>query len=362
MFKIRYILILTLLLSLYCKPYKARPYQAVVIAGYSGKSGTIIDGSPTFATIGEALTTVPEENNKPFIIYIGKGQYYEKLNVKKANVTLLGESWNEAIISYNATGDTPGPNGERYSTWGCSTLHITAPDFRAENLTIENGFDYPANATKSEGDSTKVHNPQAVALMTDSASDRAVFRNCLIRGYQDTFFANAGRHYLYQCRIMGHVDFIFGAGQAVFEDCDIVSRNRKKKNPTGYVTAPSTPVRFPYGFLFIDCRLIRENPDIPKGSVRLGRPWHPNADPHISGSTIFINCYMDDHIGPEGYATISSIDSTGNRIWFDLEADSRFFEYHSYGPGAINSSNRPTLDRQSAKWYTVEHVLDDWVP
>lgn len=354
--------LLAILQYLYCSHSPVRSYPAVVNAGYSGKPGTIIDGSPTFATIGEALTTVPEENNKPFIIYIRKGQYYEKLNVRKANVCFLGESREETIITFDASGDTPGPNGERYGTWGCSTLHITASDFRAENLTIKNGFDYPANALKSEDDPTKVLNPQAVALMTDSASDRAIFRNCKISGYQDTFFANAGRHYLYQCRILGHVDFIFGAGQAVFEDCDIVSRNRKGKNPTGYVTAPSTPITIPYGFLFVNCRLIREEPDIPIGSVRLGRPWHPNAHPHISGSTIFINCYMDDHIGPEGYATISSIDSTGNRIWFDLEADSRFFEYHSYGPGAIDSSNRPTLDRQSAKWYTAEHVLNGWIP
>ena len=362
MFKIRYILILTLLLSLYCRPYKARSYQAVVIAGYSGTPGTVVNGSPTFATIGEALTSISEVNHQPFIIYIRKGQYYEKLNIKKANIYLLGETRDETIISYDATGDTPGPNGERYGTWGCSTIHITAPDFRAENLTIENSFDYPVNAVKSEDDPTKVLNPQAVALMTDSTSDRAVFRNCLIRGYQDTFFANTGRNYLYQCRILGHVDFIFGAGQVVFEDCDIVSRNRKGKNPTGYVTAPSTPIMFPYGFLFADCRLIREDLEIPKGSVRLGRPWHPGADSHISGSAVFVHCYMDDHIGPEGYAEISSRDSAGNRVWFGLEADSRFFEYQSHGPGAINSPNRPTLDPQTAKWYKAEHVLDGWIP
>jgi pectinesterase len=360
--KILFSPIFAILLYLCCSHSPVRSYPAVVIAGYSGKPGTVIDGFPTFATIGEALATVPENNKERFIIYIRKGRYYEKLTVDQANVYILGENRDETIISYDATGDTPNPNGGRYGTWGCSTLRITAPDFQAENLTIQNGFNYSANALKSEDDPTKVHNPQAVALMTDSASDRAVFRNCIIRGYQDTFFANAGRHYLYQCRIMGHVDFIFGAGQVVFEDCDIVSRNRKGKNPTGYVTAPSTPIMFPYGFLFINCRLIKEEPEIPKGSVRLGRPWHPNADPHISGSAVFIHCYMDDHIGPEGYATISSADSTGNRIWFDLEADSRFFEYLSYGPGDIKSPNRPTLDSAAAKWYTADQVLDGWIP
>ena len=64
-----------------------------------------------------------------------------------------------------------------------------------------------------------------------------------ITGYQDTLFPNAGRSYFYKCEVWGHVDFIFGAGQAVFDDCDIVSRDRGSKTNNGYVTAPSTEVR-----------------------------------------------------------------------------------------------------------------------
>ncbi len=362
MYKLRYLLTFAVLLCLNCTPTKGRSYHAVVTDGYSGTPGTIINGRPTFATIREALSIVPIGDKEPFIIYIRKGRYYEKLSVDKANVFFLGESRDETIITYDASGDTPNPEGGSYGTWGCFTLRITAPDFHAENLTIENGFDYPANAAKSEDDPTKVRNPQAVALMTAPGSDRAVFRNCKIAGYQDTVFANAGRNYFQRCEILGHVDFIFGASQAIFDDCDIVSRNRKGKNPTGYVTAPSTPIMYPYGFLFTDSRLIRESPEIPGGSVRLGRPWHPNADPHVSGSTVFVRCYMDDHIGSTGYDRISSLDSSGRRIWFELEADSRFFEYGSYGPGAIISPTRPQLNDQSAVWYTATHVLDGWMP
>jgi pectinesterase len=357
-----YICLIILLLCLDCKRPIALHYRAVVVAGYSGTPGAVINGTPTYATIGEALSTVPKGNTEPFIIYIRKGFYYEKLSVDRANVYFFGESRDETTISYNATGDTPDPNGGTYGTWGCFTLRITAPEFRAENLTIENGFDYPSNAAKSDGDPTKVHNPQAVALMTANNSDRAVFRKCKIVGYQDPVFANAGRHYFYRCRILGHVDFIFGAGHAVFNDCDIVSRNRQGKNPTGYVTAPSTQIVCPYGFLFTGCRLVKETPELPKGSVRLGRPWHPNADPNVSGSAVFVRCYMDDHIGSEGYAPISSLDSAGRRIWFEVKADSRFFEHGSYGPGAIKSPKRPTLDDEAVKWYTAAHVLDGWIP
>jgi len=223
------LLILTLFFFIHCQRYSVPSYQAVVASDYSGTPGAIADGTPTYATIGEALSMAPKTNKDPFVIYIHKGRYYEKLSVDKTNICFLGESRDETILGYDASGDTPNPEGGTYGTRGCFTLRIIVPDFRAENLTIENGFDYPANAAKCDDDPTKMQNPQAVALMTDSGSDQTVFRNCKIAGYQDTFYANAGRHYFYRCRILGHVDFIFGAGQAVFDDCDIVSRNRQEK-------------------------------------------------------------------------------------------------------------------------------------
>jgi pectinesterase len=337
-------------------------YSAIVNSRYSGEPGILVEGIPTFKTIREALHTVPEINENPFTIYIREGSYYEKLSIDRAHVHFIGENRSRTVISYDNSGDSPGPAGGICGTRGSYTLRIAAPDFQAENLTIENSFDYPDNALKADNDPAKVHNPQAVALMTTAESDRTILRNCTIRGYQDTLFPDAGRHYLYHCHILGHVDFIFGAGQAVFDNCDIISRNREGKNPTGYVTAPSTSIVFPFGFLFIDSHLLKESPDIPAGSVRLGRPWHPNADLKVSGSTVFISCYMDDHIGAEGYAPISSRDSSGQKIWFELKADSRFFEYGSYGPGAKSSPSRPTLEERAVSWYTIEHVLNGWIP
>src|SRR6266542_2726297 len=121
---------------------------------------------------------------------------------------------------YAAAADTPSPGGGRYGTRGSFTLRIVAPDFRAQNLTIENSFDYAANAAKSDSDSTKFRNPQAVALMTDLGSDRATFVNVRILGHQDTLFVNSGRHYFYHSYIACHFDFIFGVEQTVFVDCD----------------------------------------------------------------------------------------------------------------------------------------------
>lgn len=336
--------------------------NAIVDAKYSGKPGARIEGAARFATIKAALASIPKTNAQPFVIFLKAGRYDEKLIVDRPFVHLLGESREGTIITHSDYSDSPAPGGGTLGTPGSYTLQIAAPDFRAEDLTIENGFDYSANAEKADDDSTKAKNPQGVALMTTAASDRVTFCNCILRGFQDTLFADAGRHYFRDCRILGHVDFIFGAGQAVFENCELVSRNRKTKEPTGFVAAPSTPVNLPFGFLFLNCRLLKENADLPAGSTRLGRPWHPAANLACEGNAVFMNCFMDDHIGPEGYAPISARDSTGQRIWFELKPYSRFFEYGSHGPGALKNAKRPTLTASQAANYSSTNVLNGWRP
>jgi len=295
------------------------------------------------------------------VIFIRKGRYHEKLTVDRPRITLLGENRDSTVITYDAAADTRSPGGGRYGTRGSFTLRIVAPDFRAENLTIENAFDYSANAVKSDSDSTKFRNPQAVALMTDLGSDRATFVNVRILGHQDTLFVNPGRHYFYHCYIAGHVDFIFGAGQAVFDDCDVVSLDRGSKTNNGYITAASTNTAAPFGFLFLRSRLKKEKPAMASASVTLGRPWHPFADPDAVGAVAFIDCWMDDHIGAKGWDRMSSIDSTGTRRWYEPES-ARFFEHGTHGPGAVVSPSRRIFSQSELARYTATKVLGGWIP
>jgi len=188
-----------------------------------------------------------------------------------------------------------------------------------------------------------------------------VFVNVKILGNQDTLFTNSGRQYFYKCYIAGHVDFIFGAGKSVFDDCDIVSLDRGSKTNNGYVTAASTPTKEKFGFLFLRSRLKKQSPAMAKGSVTLGRPWHPFADPDAVASVAFIDTWMDDHIGEKGWDRMSSIDSTGNRIWYE-PASARFVEFGSNGPGAVPSPSRRTLTAAEARSYTPQAVLDGWTP
>jgi len=334
---------------------------ATVDGRFAGTDGSLMDGVPTYHTLGAALAGVPANGIGRAIIFLRNGRYREKLTIDRPFVTLRGESRDGTVITYDAAAGMPTGTGGTWGTRGSFTLRIAAPDFRAENLTIENSFDYVANAAKEASDPTKVRDAQAVALMTDLDSDRAVFVNVRVTGHQDTLFPNAGRSYFSHCEISGSVDFIFGAGRVVFDDCDIISRDRGSATNNGYITAPSTPGAQPFGFLFTNCRLKKERPSMASGSVTLGRPWHPFANPNVNSSAVFVGCWMDDHIGEKGWDRMSSVDSTGLRTWYE-PADARFFEFGTKGPGAVSSTRRRQLSANEAKQYTAASVLGGWTP
>jgi pectinesterase len=345
----------------YAVPVNAPQYAAIVDVKFSGKDGDSVNGTPQYRSIGAALTGLTANGGPRTVIFIRNGRYHEKLTIDRPRITLLGESRDGTVLTYDAIADTPAPGGGTYGTRGSFTLRIVAPDFRAENLTIENSFDYNANAAKPDSDKSKMRNAQGVALMTDLGSDRAAFVNVRILGHQDTLFTNSGRNYFYKCEVAGNVDFIFGAGQSVFDDCDIVSLDRKSKTNNGYVTAPSTRADTPYGLLFIRSRLRKESPAMAPATVALGRPWHPYNDVTVNGESVFIDCWMDDHIGEKGWERMSATDSLGGRVWYEPEG-ARFFEYGTKGPGAVRSPKRRQLSEKEAAAYTIANVLGGWLP
>ena len=336
-------------------------YAAIVDAKHTGADGSLESGAPTYRSIGAALTALPANGAARAVVFIKNGRYREKLTIDRPRVTLLGESRDGAVLTFDAAADTPTPTGGTYGTRGSFTLRIVAPDFRAERMTIENAFDYPANAAKPDSDRTKFRNPQAVALMLDLGSDRATIVDVKISGFQDTLFPNSGRTYFKNCEVSGHVDFIFGAGQAVFDECDIISRDRGSASNNGYIAAPSTKGDRPFGFLFLNSRLKKERPQMAPSSVTLGRPWHPFADATVNSAVAYVDCWMDDHIGTKGWDRMSSVDSTGTRTWYE-PADARFVEFGTKGPGAVKSASRRVLSPNEAKKYTVAAVLDGWQP
>lgn len=336
-------------------------YAAVVDARLAGPDGTRVNGAPAYHTIGGAIAALAPNAAERQVIFVRNGRYHEKLTVELPRLTLVGESRDSTVLTYAAAAGMPTPTGGTWGTRGSGTLRIIAPDFRAEHLTVENAFDYLGNMRKAKDDRTKVTNAQAVALTLDLGSDRASFEDVKVTGHQDTLFPNAGRSYFHRSVVTGSVDFIFGGGVAVFDSCDVVSRDRGSATNNGYITAASTARAQPYGFLFVHTRLSKEVPALARNSVTLGRPWHPFADRALRPSVVFVDCWMDDHLGARGWDRMGMTDSTGQRTFAEPEG-ARFFEYHSRGPGAVPGPNRRVLSDAAAARYTVAAALGDWTP
>ena len=329
-------------------------------------------GSPdSYGTITAALDGAPTSSEDPYVIFVRKGQYYERLLIDKANVILIGEDRDQTLISYGAYGGQQVTGSdEARGTFRTATVTVRATDFHAENLSIENSFDFLANDARPAGHPDKVRGTQAVALAIEGAADRSSFHRVRLSGYQDTLYVNVGRSYFLDSVIEGNVDFIFGAGRVLFEHSDIVTRARgRTMETTGYLTAPSTDINSPFGMVFLNCRLLKE-PGVPTGSTALGRPWHPTtsfpdgryADPDAIGASVFINTYMDDHIARDGWASMRGTSRDGTKNTVFMPESSRFFEFNNRGPGAIVNEQRRQLSERQVENYTRVNILGDWTP
>lgn len=334
--------------------------RAVVDPAFAGVPGSPVNGVPTYRTVNAAIDAAPNFAESPWIIRVKAGHYREKVSIDKPNIWLVGAHRDSTVILWDDYAGRIAPGGALIGTRGTWTLRATQADVRLAHLTVVNSFDYDANARKPAGDSSKIRDTQGIAVALTDKSDRAILQDVVLRGHQDTFFADAGRTYVTDSWIEGNVDFIFGSGRLVIAHSDIVSLDRGSATNNGYIVAPSTDVTS-YGMLIVDSRL-RKAPGMAPNSVSLGRPWHPGGNPRAVGMAIFMACWMDDHIQAKGWDRMSAGPMTnGERLWFEPE-HARFAEYRSTGPGAIVSASRRRLSDGDATSYTRDLFLDGWQP
>ncbi|WP_187263346.1 pectinesterase family protein [Pontibacter beigongshangensis] len=337
------LLLLCLLLAGFSSTAQTKPFNADIVVAQ--------DGSGDFEKIQAAIDAVPNNSDRRTVIYIKRGLYNtEKLMVPgtKRNVTLIGESREETIISYHiydcASGKCPTADAAKWTGDNIrtsATLTLQGDGFRAENLTIENT-------------AGPVGQAQAITVK----SDKNVFVNCDLKGYQDTIYLwDAGkRTYFENCLIEGRTDYIYGAGIAFFQACEIRSWGG------GWITAPSTPRTQTYGYVFNECRLTYATSSPRSGDdgelVRLGRPWHEY--PHV----VWMNSEMTEKIHPQGWG------DTWNMDYAATSPDLKLYEYNNTGPGADMSKRANwvglrALTAGEAENYTVEKVMagtDSWNP
>jgi pectinesterase len=232
------------------------------------------------------------------------------------------------------------------SAQGNATVAALARDLTVRDLTIRNDYDEAANGSS-----------QALALYT--TGDRQVFRNVRLIGNQDTLQTKAAngataRQYVVDSYVAGDVDFVYGSGTAVFDNCEIRSLSRGSSSNNGYVTAAATSRNTRYGLLFVRSRFTS---DAPAGTVYLGRPWHPSGDVNAVGQVLVRESELGAHIRTAQPWT----DMSG----FSWRTDARFAEYRNTGPGAGVNANRPQLADAESGDFTAQRYLagtDGWNP
>ena len=296
------------------------------------------DDSGDFQTIQEAINSVRDLGLVRVTITIKNGVYREKLVIasEKTMITLIGENLDSTIIINDDYSGKALPEGlsiagkDKFSTFTSYTMLVQGNDITLENLTIQN---------------TAGRVGQAVALHLEG--DRIEVKNCRIISNQDTLLVHraGNRQYFLDCYIEGTTDFIFGEATALFVNCTI------KSLVNSFITAASTRQGTPFGFVFLNCKLIA---DEAATKVYLGRPWRPYA------KTVFINCELGNHIQTEGWDPWS-----GDKMFPDKEKTTFYAEYKNNGPGADVSKRvawSKQLTKKEAKRYTLKNIFTDWNP
>ncbi|WCJ33061.1 Pectin lyase-like superfamily protein [Euphorbia peplus] len=237
------------------------------------------DGRGDSLTVQGAIDMVPLNNTARVKIVILPGIYREKVFIssKKPYISFIGkdDQISETIITWNNKASDTDSNGEELGTYRSASVTVESDYFCATGITFEN---------------TVVAVPggfgmQAVALRI--SGDKAFFYKVRILGTQDTLLDEAGSHFYYRCHIQGTVDFIFGRGRSLFQDCALQSTARK----SGAIAAHhrDTPDD-DSGFSFIGCTINGT------GRVLLGRAWGNYS------RTIYSYCYFNDIITPSGWS------------------------------------------------------------
>ncbi|KAJ8755313.1 hypothetical protein K2173_019111 [Erythroxylum novogranatense] len=280
-------------------------------------------GDGDFKSVQAAIDSVPSNNRNWVCIYISAGTYREKVKIPydKPYIILKGEGMRKTYIVW----------GDHETTAQSPTFTSLADNIIARSIGFVNSYNFPLNSNS---------NPRLPAVAAMISGDSNAFYRCGFAGVQDTLWDDQGRHYFKHCTIQGAVDFIFGSGQSIYEDCDI------QVLEGGYITAQGrTNPNDSNGFVFKGCRVFG------KGPAFLGRPWRGFA------RVIFYSSNFDDIIDPLGWNAWNCVGH---------EDQVTFVEDGNYGAGANITGRVKWINKLSAQYIqqlTSMSFIDDqnWI-
>lgn len=246
-----------------------------------------LTGNGTISFVGkgpvdETGTKRPDMNGK------NNGQTH----IRKPNISIIGQSKDNTIIRNH-----PIVEGISYTATLCVEKNNT--DFYAEDLTLENEFDYwgtMAGQSSSSG--------AGRADVFYDRGNRSIMKNVALKSYQDTYYSNNAspdyRGYFENCDFYGVVDYICGNGNIWFEKCNLILRDRKSNN----IAAPSTEIDQEWGYVFNECSIKPESDNMIRFTDKdwtLARAWNN------SPACTYLNTKM--YAQPQSYGWGRSMES-----------------------------------------------------
>jgi len=266
------------------------------------------DGPADFRTVQAALDHAMKNaaTDTPVTVNVRNGTYPELLFLRgKNNVTIVGESRDGVVIQYRnfetlngGSGASQAP-GSGTPAGGRAVFLIETSDLLTLNtLTLRNTALRSATASS-----------QAETLYFNNDTGRLIARNASFLSEQDTVQLK-GYSWFWSSLVAGNVDFIWGGNRvAVFENSEIRSVGDTTSTTSGgYVVQARSVSAADKGFVFLNSRLTHgPGPGPSAGDV----PTGANAATYLARSpggtasfdnVAFVNCQMDSHIIPVGWA------------------------------------------------------------
>jgi len=252
-----------------------------------------------FITPDDRLQTVFDTAQPGTQIHLSPGVYRQKAVIRTPGLTLIGAGAEKTRIVFNDYARKRDPDGFELITFRSFCLAVCADGVTIRDLSVINDAGDP----KQKG--------QQVALSV--VADDFCMENCCLRSTQDTLFCGPlpddlieryegflpdelrrgweMKQTFLRCCIEGTVDFIFGCGNALFENCEI--RSLCDGRDTGYIAAPAHEKHQTQGFRFLDCAMTGGGAG--EQSVYLARPWRDY------GLCSFEGCRYGPHIKTQGF-------------------------------------------------------------
>lgn len=249
---------------------------------------------------GDNLSDCLKNASDDCFIHVEAGIYRCKTEIFTRGITIQGEGMDKTVFVFDDYAEKPDSQGRPYVTFRTYTMAVCADNVTMRDLSIVNDARFP----EVKG--------QEVALSV--YGDNFTMERCALRSTQDTLFLGPLppdliarydgflmdalrqdrplRQRFTDCFIEGTVDFIFGCGDALFENCTLHSLVDARD--CGFIAAPAHSRHQQEGFRFRSCRLTCQEGVTP-GSVYLARPWRDY------GIARFENCQTGPHIHPLGF-------------------------------------------------------------